>query len=322
MRTFGKTGWQIQDVGLGCWQFGGTNTLDGRADGWSGVTDEESIATIERAVELGVNFFDTSDQYGWGHSEELLGRALKPFRDQVFIASKVGFGRDADGRRTFHENRGYILEACDRSLQRLRTDHIDLYQCHLWRTERWEEFLSAFESLRDAGKIRLFGVSTNDFDMVQRFDQEQSLGAVQTNYNALQRGAETEVIPYCHERGIAVIARGPLAMGRLGGHYTPGHVFDEHDIRQRWINTNESRQQFAADLERVERLRPIAENKGVTLAQLAIQFVLANAGVSVVIAGAKNRMQLEQNTTANRLPALTTEELTAIRDAVETAADA
>ena len=123
-RIFGRAGWRVTEVGLGCWQFGGVNTLDGKPDGWTGVTDEESIATIQRAVDLGVNFFDTSDQYGWGHSEELVGRALQPLRDQVLIASKVGFGRDADGNRTFHEDRDYIIEACDRSLQRLRTDHL------------------------------------------------------------------------------------------------------------------------------------------------------------------------------------------------------
>src|SRR5260221_3545874 len=175
-RAFGKTGWPVTQIGLGCWEFGGALTLDDKPDGWTGVSDPESLATIQHAVDLGVNFFDTADMYGWGHSEELLGEALKKAkaRDRVLIASKVGFWHDADGKRTFNESRAYILKACDASLRRLQTDRLDLYQCHLWRTERWQEFLEAFDTLRSAGKLRAFGISTNDFDVVQRFNETQA----------------------------------------------------------------------------------------------------------------------------------------------------
>src|SRR5579863_6101907 len=161
-RAFGKTGWRVGQVGLGGWQFGGAIMLDGKPDGWSGVNDEESVATIKRAVELGINFFDTADMYGWGHSEEVLGRALKEVgnRDRYYIASKVGFWHDDQGKRIFNESKDYILRACDASLHRLQTDRIDLYQCHLWRTERWTEFIDAFETLQKQGKIRFYGVST------------------------------------------------------------------------------------------------------------------------------------------------------------------
>ncbi len=277
------------------------------------MTDEESIATILKAVDVGVNFFDTSDQYGWGRSEELLGRALQPFRDQVLIASKVGFGQDAAGHRTLHEDRDYIVAACERSLQRLGTDRLDLYQCHLGKTERWEEFLAAFTTLLEAGKIRSFGVSTNDFTTVQRFDETRSLGAVQTNYNLLDRRAETEILPYCRARGIAFIARGPLAMGKLSGRYRADHQFDADDIRQRWLETDAARQRFATDLGLVEKLRPIADKGGFTLAQLAIKSVLAHVAVSVVIVGAKTRAQLEENVATSVMPPLTHEELAAVR---------
>jgi myo-inositol catabolism protein IolS len=320
-RIFGKTGWRVKQVGLGCWQFGGAIMLDGKPDGWTGVDDTESIATIKRAVDLDVNFFDTADMYGWGHSEEVLGQALQSClatvggRDHLYISTKVGFWHDDQGRRTFNESRDYIVRACEASLRRLRTTYIDLYQCHLWRTERWTEFLDAFETLQKQGKIRCFGVSTNDFDMVQRFDSRQNLASVQSNYNLLDRHVEKEVLPYCRARGIAFIARGPLAMGKLSGKYGKDTVFDADDIRNRWLEGGD-RADFERELEIVERLKPIATKGGFTLPQLAINFVLSHVGVSVGIPGAKNRAQLEANIAASVLPPLTREEMAAVERAL------
>lgn len=316
-RVFGKTGWHVGQIGVGCWQFGGAIMLDGRPDGWTGVSDEESIATIQRAVELGVNFFDTADMYGWGHSEEVLGRALKGClatavgRDSVYIATKVGFWHDDEGRRTLNESRDYIMQACEASLRRLQTDRIDLYQCHLWRTERWTEFLDAFATLQKQGKIQFFGVSTNDFDMVQRFDERRNLASVQVNYNLLDRHAEKEILPYCRARGIAFIARGPLAMGKLSGRLAKKAMFDPDDIRNKWLE-GMNRQAFERDMETVERLKPIAQNSGLTLPQLAVKFVLSQAAVSTAIVGTKNRTQLEQNVASAALPPLTSDELAEI----------
>jgi myo-inositol catabolism protein IolS len=314
-RAFGKTGWHINEIGLGCWEFGGAIQLDGKPDGHTGVTDQESIATIRRAVELGVNFFDTADMYGWGHSEELVGAALKAYRDKVFIATKAGFWHDADGNRTLNESKDYILRACEASLRRLQTDRIDLYQCHLWRTERWAEFLDAFEKLHDQGKIRSFGVSTNDFDMVQRFNERGNLSAVQGNYNLLDRGAEREVLLYCQQHGLAFIARGPLAMGRLSGKYARDSQFDANDIRSKFLE-GDGRKAFEQQLDTVDRLKPIATKGGMTMAQLAIRFVLSHPGISVLIPGSKNRAQLEQNVAAGSLAPLTSETLAAIDQAL------
>ncbi len=320
-RIFGKTNWRVHQVGLGCWQFGGAIMLDGKPDGWTGVDDAESIATVKRAVEMDINFFDTADMYGWGHSEEILGQALQSClptvggRDKVYIATKVGFWHDDQGRRTFGESRDYILRACDDSLRRLRTDYIDLYQCHLWRTERWTEFLDAFEKLQKQGKIRFFGVSTNDFDMIERFDSRKNLASVQANYNLLDRNVEKEILPYCRARGIAFIARGPLASGKLSGKYTPDTTFDADDIRNRWFE-GDGRAHFERELEIVERLKPIAAKGGFTLPQLAIKFVLSHVSVSVVIPGAKNRTQLESNVGASVLPPLTREEMAAVERAL------
>jgi len=312
-RKFGETGWQVSPVGVGCWQFGGAIMLDGKADGWSGISDEESAATIKRAVDLGVNFFDTADMYGWGRSEEVVGRTIKELgvRDQVYIATKVGFWHDDQYRRTFNESRDDILRACDASLQRLRTDHIDLYQCHLWRTERWTEFLDAFEILQKQGKIRFFGVSTNDFDMVEHFAERENLGSVQSNYSLLNRGVEEEILSFCRERGIAFIARGPLAMGKLSGKLSKKHRFDAEDIRSKWLE-GEERKNFERDIETVERLKLIAQKKGVPLPQLAVQFVLSNPDVCTTIPGAKNRTQLQGNIAAGALPMLASEELSEI----------
>jgi len=319
-RPFGKTGWRVSLVGLGCWQFGGAITLDGKPDGWTGVADDESAATVKRAVELGVNFFDTADMYGWGHSEEVLGQALKDCgcRDRVYVATKVGFWHDTAERRTVNESRDYILRACEASLRRLRTDYIDLYQCHLWRTTRWQEFLDAFALLQRQGKIRYFGVSTNDFDMVESFDTQRNLAAVQSNYNLLDRRAEQQILPYCRARGIAFIARGTLARGLLSGKYNKASRFDPNDIRSNWL-TNAGREDYERSIEIVEQLKPIAYKGGFSLSQLAVKFVLNHVGVSLALVGAKNRSQLEENVTATFLAPLTREELREIETVLSSA---
>jgi myo-inositol catabolism protein IolS len=319
-RLFGKTGWRVSPVGLGCWQFGGAITIDGKPDGWAGISDEESLATIHRAVELGINFYDTADMYGWGHSEEILGQALKSAKSSnvhnpIYVATKVGYWHDAEYRRTFNESRDYIVAACDASLRRLQRDHIDLYQCHLWRTERWPEFLDAFETLQKLGKIRYFGISTNEFDMVKRFDERRDLAAVQCNYNLLDRHAEKEILPYCRARGIAFIARGPLARGKLAGKIDKTTKFAPDDIRNNWL-TPENRAAFERDIDIVERLKPIAHKSGFILSELAIKAVLNHVAVSVAIVGTKTRAQLEHNIAASILPPFTHEELAAIEQAL------
>jgi aryl-alcohol dehydrogenase-like predicted oxidoreductase len=313
-RLFGSTNWEVTAMGLGCWQYGGAITIDGAADGWAGIQDEESLATIRQAATGGINFFDTADMYGWGHSEEILGRALRDLlpslggRDQVHIASKVGFWHDETYRRTFGESREYILQACDASLRRLQTDYLDLYQCHLGRTERWTEFLDAFELLRRQGKIREFGISTNDLDMVEKFNERGTLGSVQANFNLIDRKPASTLLPYCRKHNIAFIGRGPLAMGKLTGKYNRHTVFDPEDIRSKWL-TGTHRAAYERDIQIAERLLPLATAWNISLADLAIRYVLDHEGVSVVIPGARNRSQLQHNLRAASLPPLTTKQL-------------
>lgn len=313
-RAFAHLGWQVNPLGLGCWQYGGAITIDGHADGWAGIDDHESIATIQRAVSNGINFFDTADMYGWGHSEEIVGCALNGVmptvggRGNLFIATKVGFWHDDAFRRTYNESREYILRACDASLRRLQTDYIDLYQCHLWRTERWTEFLDAFERLRQQGKIRAYGVSTNDLDMVKRFNERNALAAVQANFNMLDQAATATLIPYCQTNNIAFIARGPLAMGKLSGNYTRNSTFAADDIRSKWLDAA-NRAAFERDIDRVERLRPLADACHCPLAALAIRYALSHDGVSVTIPGARNRRQLDLNLAAAVMPLLSAQQI-------------
>ncbi len=322
-RQFGKTGWNVAQIGLGCWQFGGPITLDGKPDGWTGLSDAEAIATIQRAVEHGLTVFDTADMYGWGHSEEALGIALKNCprsiggRDRVYIATKVGFWHDGEGRRTLVESRDAILRACEESLRRLQTDHIDLYQCHLWRTERHIEFLDAFDTLRRQGKIRFFGVSTNDFDMIKKFNQYKALAAVQANYNILDRQIEKEILPYCKANNIAFIARGVLAMGKLSGRYNKDTRFDPQDLRSNWLEEG-NRESFERDMAMVERLTPVIKQIGLTMTLVAIKFVLNQPAVSLALVGCKNRVQLEQNYAAAVIPPLKPAEIHAIERALKT----
>jgi aryl-alcohol dehydrogenase-like predicted oxidoreductase len=313
-QAFVHLDWRVHRLGLGCWQYGGAITIDGHADGWPGIDDNESIATIQHAVSHGINCFDTADMYGWGHSEEIVGRALAGVmtsvggRENLFVATKVGFWHDGAFRRTYNETRDYIVRACDDSLRRLQTDYIDLYQCHLWRTERWTEFLDAFEHLRSQGKIRAYGVSTNDLDMVQRFNERNALAAVQANFNMLDPAATSKLIPYCQQHNITFIARGPLAMGKLSGKINRTSTFAADDIRSKWLDAG-NRAGFDRDIDRVERIRRLADSWQCPLAALAIRYVLSHDGVSVAIPGARNRHQLDQNLAAAKLPALSVDQL-------------
>lgn len=315
-RSFGKTGWRIAEIGLGCNQFGGPFVIDGKPGGWSGVDDTESIATLQRAVELGVNFFDTADQYGHGHSEQIVGTALRPCRDRVYLATKVGQSWDTNGSTIRCESRPDILRACEASLRRLQTDYIDLYQCHLPQTERWTEFLDAFDTLRRQGKLRYFGISTNDLDMVKHFDERGGLAAVQFNYNLLDRRAERTVLPYCRERGIAAIVCGPLSRGRLTGKYDKDTQFPSDDRRSLWNTGGPDRDVHLRHMATIEQLKPVAQNLGLSLAHLSLKFVLSHVAVSVVIPGARNRTQLQDNIAASALPALNQKQLLAIHQAL------
>jgi myo-inositol catabolism protein IolS len=286
-RDLGRTGIRVSTIGMGCWAIGG--------DAWGPVDDRDSVAAIHRALDLGINLFDTADVYGRGRSEELVGTSLDGRRDLAVIATKVGLWHSGSERPNAYTDPRMVFESCDESLRRLRTDRIDVYQCHLWWDENTEVFLEAFEKLKTQGKIRTYGVSTNDVDHLRHFDQNGTCEILQFDYSILNRSPEGELLPYAQERRIGTLARGSLRMGILTGKFSSDTVFPDGDIRREWT----AEDWYAGQLEKTDRLKPLA-GESRRLSQIALAFVLAHPAVSTTIPGAKTPDQVEQNAAADR----------------------
>lgn len=304
-RTLGKTGLQVSEIGLGMWAIGG--------DAWGPVDDQESLAAIHRAWQLGVNFFDTADQYGFGHSEEILGTFLATVpRNQVYVASKVGLFRGEDqSLPNPYSTPELIIHDCEQSLDRLGTDYIDTYQDHLWWDENVEIFAEAFLRLREQGKVRFLGVSSNDMSYIRHFDQAVGgMDVLQIDYSILNREPEQEALAYCEQHNIGVIARGSLGMGKLTGKFATETTFPEADWRQEWLEGDEH-EKFLRDIGLVKRLRFLEHDR--TLGQAALAYVLANPVVSVTIPGAKNIRQVDENVAADEHP-LSASEVARVRE--------
>lgn len=287
-RLLGKTGLEVSTISMGCWGIGGQ---------WGPVEESQALQTIRRAVEVGITLFDTADAYGMepGYSEEVVGKALHEIRGRVLIATKVGNFARRFGHPLPYTTPHHIYLCCDASLYRLRRDVIDLYQCHIGGLEDPTLFLEAFERLKERGKIRAYGISTNDLDALRRFNQQDTCGACQLDYSLLNRTPEQDILPYCQEQNIGTLIRGPLGMGVLTGKFTPQTVFTD-EVRQGW-NDEEGRERFLKRLSYAERVR-FVERPGRTLAQAALQFVLAHPAVSCAIPGAKSPEQAEANAKA------------------------
>ena len=285
-RTLGRTGIEVSTIGMGCWAIGG--------DAWGPVEDRDSEAAIRRALALGVTFFDTADVYGRGHSEELVGRALADRRDDVVISTKVGlWDSHRDRVPNIYSDPALIVECCEASLRRLGTDRIDVYFCHLWWDENTEAFLDAFERLKEQGKIRAYGVSTDDADHLRHFDQNGTCDVVQFDYSILNRKAERALLPYCQENDIGTVVRGPLRMGLLTGKFSRETTFAEGDVRHAWP----SEPWYGESIERVERLKALQNGHG-SLGEIALRFVLNHPAVHTAIPGAKTPAQIEANAAA------------------------
>jgi myo-inositol catabolism protein IolS len=304
-RKLGKSNIEISEIGFGAWAIGG--------DAWGPVEDNNSIMAMERALELGVNFIDTADVYGSGHSETLVAKVMKGKRDKIILSTKGGLmGHHRDPKREpVYDRPEKVIEAFDASLRRLETDYIDLYFCHLWwdKHEETEAFLIAFDKLKQAGKLKAAGVSTEDFNYIKHFNRDGGLDAVQLDYSILNRSTEKEVLPYLEQNGIGVVVRGPLRMGVLTGKFTTETLFPEGDIRKNWPNES----WFQDSLKNVERLRPL-EKESQTLGQMALRFVLNHPAVSAAIPGAKTREQVEANAGASVRPLLSEEDLQLINE--------
>ena len=295
-RRLGLSGLKVSEVCLGSWLTYGNATADATAE-----------ACVDKAFELGINFIDTANVYAAGKAEEVLGRVLRKYdRDDYVLATKVFFGM-GDGPNDRGLSRKHIREQCDRSLKRLQVDYIDLYQCHRFDTEvPLEETLRALDDLVSAGKVLYLGFSQWSAAQIaeglglQRLLQFDRFVSSQPYYNMAGRGAEDEVMPLCWREGIGQICFSPLAQGVLTGKYLPGQP-PPPDSRAADPKQNMflgSRLDEAL-LEKVQKLRPIAEQEGLTMAQLALAWCLRRPEVSSVIIGASRPSQVEDNAGAS-----------------------
>ena len=295
-RDLGRTGMRVSAIGFGGWAIGGASEASGTPLGWGRTSDDESLAAVRRARDLGVNFFDTSDSYGFGRSESLLGIVLSRHRQDVIIATKVGVARNSAGELKKDFSRKHILLAVDGSLKRLRTDYIDLYQLHNPTLDdlRHEEIQETMDRLQDAGKIRFWGVSI--FSPEEGIEiMERGWGyALQVLYNVLNQAPDRELFPLAKERGYGIIARVPLASGLLTGKYRQDAVFRSDDVRQNFLTPR----RLQEVTERVDEVRSIVGPTERTMAEASLRFVLASDAVSTTIPGAKNVRQVEGNVAA------------------------
>jgi aryl-alcohol dehydrogenase-like predicted oxidoreductase len=285
-RTLGGQGLVVPALGLGCM---------GMSQSYGPGDDRESVATIHRALDLGMTFLDTADVYGLSANERLVGEAIAGRRDEVVLATKFGNQRRPDGSLIrINGEPDYVRQACDASLERLGVDHIDLYYQHrVDRTVPVEETWGAMAGLVQAGKVRYLGISEAAPATVRRAHAVHPISAGQYEWSLFTRDLEDELLATARELGIGLVAYSPLGRGFLSGRMTSPDDFGEHDFRRdhpRFTGEN-----FARNLELVEQVRQLAASKGVTPSQLAIAWVLAQGDDVAAIPGTKRRSYLEEN---------------------------
>lgn len=293
-RKLGRSGIEVSALGIGCWAIGGPIYRDGKQTGWGEVDDGESIRAIHKALDMGVTFLDTADIYGAGHSERVLAQALEGKRDGVVIATKFGNVFDEETRRAEGRDAspGYVREACEASLKRLDTDHIDLYQLHIgdYDPSKADEVVGVLEELVEAGKIRAYGWSTDDPERAGAFLGGPHYTAVQQRLNVFEGNAETLAV--CEQHDLASLNRGPLGMGLLTGKFDTSTSLPETDVRGGW---NFGEGDVAERLQKLQNIRDVLTSDGRTLAQGALGWLWARSGKTVPIPGFKTVEQIEEN---------------------------
>jgi aryl-alcohol dehydrogenase-like predicted oxidoreductase len=304
----GQTGLEITRVGFGAWAIGGGDW----EHGWGPQEDERSLEAIHRALELGVNWIDSAAGYGFGHSEEVVGRALEGLAQRTYVFTKASL-LEGPGRRIVHSlRRDSILREAYASLERLGVDAIDLYQIH-WPipNEDIEEGWSAFAELKEQGLVRHIGVSNFDVEQLRRIQQIAPVETLQPQYSLIERDIERAILPYTREHGIGVIAYSPMASGMLTGAMTRERAatLPENDWRKHDPRFNEP--QLSRNLELVNRLETVAERHDTTPGAVAIAWTLRNPAVDGAIVGFRSAEQVDPLIDAANLE-LSDEDITTI----------
>ena len=291
-RLLGKTGLKISVIGFGTWGFGGW---------WGRRDDRSAVSSIEKAIEQGVNFFDTALVYGDGHSEQLLGKSLRKYRDKVVIATKIppkNFRWPADPKTPIQSAfpKKWMLECTQKSLKNLGLDFIALQQLHVW-TDSWfdpRDWQEGAEELKKQGLIQAFGVSVNDHapETALKLVASGKIDTVQVIYNLFDQSPQKELFPLCQKRNIGVIARVPFDEGSLTGTFTLKTKFSTGDWRQKYFKG----ERFKETVGRVERLKELLEQYGELLPEAALRFCIADPAVTTVIPGMRKPEHVSSNT--------------------------
>ena len=287
-RQLGNTGLTVSEIGMGTWELGGRE--------WGDISETDAVDLLRYALESGVTYYDTADQYGGGRAERLLGEAFSALGDRVVIATKLGYELDSDGwishgwkHPSFNVSPEYIRSAVEGSLTRLKRDVIDIYQFHAPPpAPEWDDAFGTMENLKTEGKIRSYGMGLGSEADALKAITETGISSLMLTYNILTQGMATPVMETAAEKGIAIVVRQPLSSGLLSGHLRPDTVFAENDYRKTW-----SREKLLADLERVEQVKTIIGDKARSLPQAALKFILAHPAVSCVVPGMMTPAQVD-----------------------------
>ena len=293
-RELGNTGLTVSEIGMGTWEIGGCE--------WGDVEERDALDLLRYACDKGVTFYDTSNVYGRGRSERLLGQAFAERKDEVIIATKVGYPIEIDGwisgggeQPTFNGSPEYIRACVEESLGRLRREAIDIYQFHSPPPpDQWDDAFETMEELKSNGTIRFYGICLGSEEQALKAIEETGISTMMLNYHMLDQSMAVNVMPEAQAKRIGIVARRPLASGLLSGQLSPDTTFAEDDYRKIW-----KREKFLDDLKKVDEIKTVLGDAAETLSQAALKFSLAHQAVSAVVPGMMTPAQVDDGVAAS-----------------------